>query len=155
MIEDLQRFSEQSVVEEVQYRSSTISEMVSGGIISPSVVEEEDKLSKLITKLSQQNLKNKRYKSDQINILSIDGGGIRMFIPLIILMELERCTGRSVASMFQVVGGTSFGGLIAAALSKKVENKKDKFKPDLSTLELFQFLRKNIGNFFKESKSQK
>jgi hypothetical protein len=53
-----------------------------------------------------------------IRILSIDGGGIRGIIPARVLVELERVTGRPVSALFDVVAGTSTGGLIALALSK-------------------------------------
>lgn len=51
-----------------------------------------------------------------IRVLSIDGGGIRGIIPAIILAELERCTGRPVARLFDFVAGTSSGGITALAL---------------------------------------
>ncbi|MDQ3767950.1 MAG: patatin-like phospholipase family protein [Actinomycetota bacterium] len=51
------------------------------------------------------------------NILSIDGGGIRGIIPAVVLTELERRTGRRVADMFDLIAGTSTGGILAAALT--------------------------------------
>jgi uncharacterized protein len=53
-----------------------------------------------------------------IRILSIDGGGMRGIIPMRVLSELERVTGRRAATMFDVVAGTSTGGVIALALSR-------------------------------------
>ncbi len=55
-------------------------------------------------------------------ILSIDGGGIRGLIPAVILVELERrlaASGRSkpIAHYFDVIAGTSAGGIIAAGLT--------------------------------------
>lgn len=49
-------------------------------------------------------------------ILSIDGGGIRGIIPAIILAEIERRTQKKISDMFDLVAGTSTGGLIAAML---------------------------------------
>ncbi|WP_051324224.1 patatin-like phospholipase family protein [Candidatus Solirubrobacter pratensis] len=49
--------------------------------------------------------------------LSIDGGGIRGLIPALVLAEIERRTGRSVASMVDLIAGTSTGGIIACALA--------------------------------------
>lgn len=46
-------------------------------------------------------------------ILSIDGGGIRGVIPAFVLAELERAAGKPVAEMFDMVVGTSTGGIIA------------------------------------------
>lgn len=54
-------------------------------------------------------------------ILSIDGGGIRGLIPLRILVEVEKRTGRSVAELFDIMAGTSTGGLIVLALNQAQE----------------------------------
>lgn len=50
-------------------------------------------------------------------ILSIDGGGIRGIIPAMVLAEVERRTGRPTASLFDLIAGTSTGGIIALALT--------------------------------------
>ena len=53
-------------------------------------------------------------------ILSIDGGGIRGILPLAMLARLERdhLAGRSIATCFDLVAGTSTGGIIALGLAK-------------------------------------
>ncbi len=51
-------------------------------------------------------------------ILSIDGGGIRGIIPALALQTLEAETGRSIQAMFDMVVGTSTGGIIAIALAR-------------------------------------
>lgn len=52
-------------------------------------------------------------------ILSIDGGGIRGILPLAMLARLERdhLGGRSIATCFDLVAGTSTGGIIALGLA--------------------------------------
>lgn len=55
------------------------------------------------------------------NVLSIDGGGIRGIIPAVVLTELERRTGRRVAELFDLIAGTSTGGILAAALTVRDE----------------------------------
>lgn len=50
-------------------------------------------------------------------ILSIDGGGIRGIIPAMVLKEIEDRTGRRIADLFDVIAGTSTGGLIALGLA--------------------------------------
>lgn len=52
-------------------------------------------------------------------ILSIDGGGICGILPAAVLAELERrfLNGRSVADHFDMIAGTSTGGIIALGLS--------------------------------------
>lgn len=51
-------------------------------------------------------------------ILSIDGGGIRGVIPAMILSELEEAIGKSVSEMFDLIAGTSTGGILALGLVK-------------------------------------
>lgn len=52
-----------------------------------------------------------------IAVLSIDGGGIRGIIPATFLVEIERRTGKPVCRLFDLIAGTSTGGILAAALS--------------------------------------
>ncbi|WP_414518954.1 patatin-like phospholipase family protein, partial [Nostoc sp. PCC 9305] len=54
-----------------------------------------------------------------VRILSIDGGGIRGILPLSILKYIEEKTGSPIHSLFDVIGGTSTGGLIALGLNSK------------------------------------
>ncbi|MEJ2670873.1 MAG: patatin-like phospholipase family protein [Deltaproteobacteria bacterium] len=51
-------------------------------------------------------------------LLSIDGGGIRGVIPALILAEIEERTNQSTASLFDLMAGTSTGGIISLALSR-------------------------------------
>src|SRR5512140_3512850 len=52
-----------------------------------------------------------------MNVLSVDGGGIRGVIPAMVLANLERRTGRPTADLFDLIAGTSTGGIIALALT--------------------------------------
>ncbi|MEO9199447.1 MAG: CBASS cGAMP-activated phospholipase [Antricoccus sp.] len=52
-----------------------------------------------------------------MRILSIDGGGIRGVIPATILAEIERRSGRAIADSFDLIAGTSSGGILACALA--------------------------------------
>jgi uncharacterized protein len=54
---------------------------------------------------------------EQVKVLSIDGGGIRGIIPALILSEIEKRTNRSIASLFDLVAGTSTGGILALGLT--------------------------------------
>ncbi|MGH3115562.1 MAG: patatin-like phospholipase family protein [Gaiellales bacterium] len=60
----------------------------------------------------------KEWSGPVIRILSIDGGGMRGVIPARVIVELERLTGQPIASLFDVIAGTSTGGMIALALSR-------------------------------------
>jgi predicted acylesterase/phospholipase RssA len=51
-------------------------------------------------------------------ILSIDGGGIRGLIPALVLAEIESKTGKAIADCFDLIAGTSTGGILALGFSK-------------------------------------
>ncbi len=51
-----------------------------------------------------------------MRVLAIDGGGIRGLIPAIVLTELERRAGRRTFELFDLIAGTSTGGILACAL---------------------------------------
>ena len=50
-------------------------------------------------------------------ILSIDGGGIRGIIPARVLQHIESLAGCSIAAGFDLMVGTSTGGLLALGLA--------------------------------------
>lgn len=51
-----------------------------------------------------------------MRVLAIDGGGIRGLIPALVLTELERRAGRRIFELFDLIAGTSTGGILACAL---------------------------------------
>ena len=51
-----------------------------------------------------------------IRVLFLDGGGIRGLIELMILMEIERITGKKITDLFDWIIGTSIGAIIALSL---------------------------------------
>jgi len=53
-----------------------------------------------------------------IKVLSIDGGGIRGIIPAIVLSVIERATGKRICQLFDLIAGTSTGGILALGLTK-------------------------------------
>ena len=55
--------------------------------------------------------------TDTFKALSIDGGGIRGIIPAMVLAEIEEHTGRPVAETFDLIAGTSTGGILALGLT--------------------------------------
>ncbi len=77
-------------------------------------------------------------------ILSVDGGGIRGIIPAIILAEIEKRTRKRVAEIFDLMAGTSTGGIVIAGLCKKD-------KPQYSTNDLVEFYREYGPYIFKSS----
>ena len=53
-----------------------------------------------------------------VKVLSIDGGGVRGAIPAVVLAEIERRTGAPICRLFDVIAGTSTGGILALGLTK-------------------------------------
>ena len=53
----------------------------------------------------------------KFRILSIDGGGLRGIIPLQVIKEVEKLTGEPIHKTFDLIAGTSTGGLLTCALS--------------------------------------
>jgi patatin-like phospholipase/acyl hydrolase len=51
-------------------------------------------------------------------VLAVDGGGIRGLIPALVLAEIESRTKRSISDLFDLLAGTSTGGIIALGLVK-------------------------------------
>ena len=49
-------------------------------------------------------------------ILSLDGGGIRGLLQIEILSEIERRTGKKITDLFDIIMGTSTGGIVALGL---------------------------------------
>lgn len=73
-------------------------------------------------------------------VLSIDGGGIRGIIPGQILVEIEREFGVRVANDFDLVAGTSTGGILACAFL--LEHPDQQNNPKFSAEEV-------VGLYFK------
>lgn len=65
--------------------------------------------------------------ANTFRILSIDGGGLRGIIPVLVLKEIERRTGKRIADLFDMVAGTSTGGLITCALVVSDDGKTSKY----------------------------
>jgi patatin-like phospholipase/acyl hydrolase len=55
--------------------------------------------------------------AEPLRILAIDGGGIRGIIPATVLVDLETRAGRTIADMFDLIAGTSTGGILALGLT--------------------------------------
>ena len=60
-----------------------------------------------------------------VKILSVDGGGIRGIIPAMVLAEIEHETGRPACELFDLIAGTSTGGIIALGLTVPGEAQPD------------------------------
>jgi patatin-like phospholipase/acyl hydrolase len=65
-------------------------------------------------------------------VLAVDGGGIRGIIPALVLAEIEYRTKRPICDLFDLVAGTSTGGIIALGLVKPgADGKVEKSATDI------------------------
>lgn len=80
-------------------------------------------------------------------ILSIDGGGIRGIIPAMILSEIEQKTNKSIPQIFDLMAGTSTGGIVIAGLCKS----NGQGKPEYSANHLVEFYQEYGSYIFQYS----
>lgn len=82
-----------------------------------------------------------------IKILSIDGGGIRGIIPGVVMDEIERRTGKPICKLFDLITGTSTGGILAVGITKPGGGGKPKY----SAADLIQLYEKEGMRIFPDS----
>jgi patatin-like phospholipase/acyl hydrolase len=85
--------------------------------------------------------------AELVKVLSIDGGGIRGLIPATILRELEERTGRPIAELFDLIAGTSTGGILALGLVKPGGDGR----PQYSAAQLAELYEHEGGRIFNRS----
>ncbi|RDY10580.1 Patatin-like protein 1, partial [Mucuna pruriens] len=89
-----------------------------------------------------------------ITILSIDGGGIRGIIPAVVLNHLEGALKKkdenaTLAKYFDVIAGTSTGGLMTAMLS--TPQQEDPTRPLFNPREIIKFYKTFGPSIFNET----
>ncbi len=85
----------------------------------------------------------------KVRILSIDGGGLRGIVPLLILKEIEKQQGKKIHELFDVIVGTSTGGIIACGLTCT----KDGVNPYLTIDQLIELYTTKGNVIFPYSKN--
>ncbi|RIB26983.1 hypothetical protein C2G38_2138039 [Gigaspora rosea] len=99
-------------------------------------------------------------ESPSYKILSIDGGGIRGVLPTLWLSEIEYRTHRPISHLFNMIAGTSTGGIIAAGLSapqfKPINETTDEYEysnlvPIFSASELLNIYKNESNKLFSKS----
>lgn len=81
------------------------------------IIDREEPATTNVGQTASDYTRNSEQQSTLYNILSIDGGGIRGIIPAIWLAEIERRTYRPISDSFQLMAGTSTGGILALGLN--------------------------------------
>ncbi|HXH98267.1 MAG TPA: patatin-like phospholipase family protein [Gaiellaceae bacterium] len=84
-----------------------------------------------------------------VKVLSIDGGGIRGVIPATVLSEIEKRTQARIASLFDLIAGTSTGGILALGLVKP--STADPGEPQYSASELVGLYKQEGRRIFDRS----
>lgn len=87
--------------------------------------------------------------TDVVKVLSIDGGGIRGLIPATVLAEMESRTGSHISELFDLIAGTSTGGIIALGLTKPAA--ADAQHPQYAASELAELYKTEGGRIFPHS----
>ena len=73
--------------------------------------------------MSNVNASGKSFR----RVLSIDGGGIRGIIPAMVIAHIEKRTGQPAHELFDLMVGTSTGGILALGLSRPGSGRQAQF----------------------------
>ncbi|XP_022723923.1 phospholipase A I-like [Durio zibethinus] len=79
-------------------------------------------------------IRGRQIPKQGLRILSMDGGGMKGLATVQILKQIEKGTGKRIHELFDLVCGTSTGGMLAIALGIK-----------LMTLDQCEEIYKNLG----------
>src|SRR4028118_1266820 len=82
----------------------------------------------------------------KFTVLSIDGGGIRGIIPGVILAEIEKRPKQPMSERFELIAGTSTGGILALVLTKPDKDRE----PHYTAKELIEVYREHGKRIFYE-----
>lgn len=94
---------------------------------------------------NEQRIAEKRNNESRVMVLSMEGGGVRVFATLEFLKYLEQRSGRHATEIFQLMAGTSAGGQIATLLNIK-DKKTGKAK--YWAKDLLEYYKTSLPNAF-------
>lgn len=85
-------------------------------------------------------------------VLSIDGGGIKGIVPAMILAEIEKITNKRIYELFDLIAGTSTGGILSLGLTKP---NSDRTGTQLKAEDLVELYTKEGQRIFKKNDEKK
>jgi Patatin-like phospholipase len=74
----------------------------------------------LLPRWDAESVSDMRTSADACRVLSLDGGGAKGFYTLGVLKEIEAMVGQPICECFDLIFGTSTGGIIAGLLGYQV-----------------------------------
>jgi patatin-like phospholipase/acyl hydrolase len=83
-----------------------------------------------------------------LRILAIDGGGIRGIIPAVVLAAIEKQSGKPICELFDLVAGTSTGGILALGMMKPGQQAG---KPQYAATDMLELYFKEGATIFPHS----
>lgn len=86
-----------------------------------------------------------------VHVLSLDGGGIRGLIPALVLQKIEDETGEPIAALFDLIAGTSTGGILALGLTMPEDGANGDPTPRYSAEKLAALYRERGPDIFDRS----
>ena len=84
-------------------------------------------------------------------VLAVDGGGIRGIIPALVLAAIEEQTHRQIFELFDLVAGTSTGGIIALGVTKPGPDGAPAGKAEKSAKSLIELYEREGEKIFPSS----
>jgi patatin-like phospholipase/acyl hydrolase len=85
----------------------------------------------------------------KLAVLAIDGGGIKGIVPAMILAEIEKKTGKQIHELFDLIAGTSTGGILSLGLTKPNE---DGTRAEFSAEKLVELYMEEGGKIFEDER---
>ncbi len=130
---------------------SNKSRNIFGGISKINTTRKIDLVTNVEDTLLLQDVRKKRLNNDfnlwgnvaTRRILSIDGGGIRGIIPAMVVAHIEKQTDTPARDLFDLIVGTSSGGITALALALPGSGRRIRFSAP-RMVRLFDNQGKNI-----------
>ena len=86
----------------------------------------------------------KKIDEGPVNVLSIDGGGVRGIIPAAFLEKLEQKTQRPVSELFDLTVGTSTGAILSLGLTTPKSGTLNEFRTANEMVDIYKQLSSEI-----------